>query len=189
MIKKLNQKLMYQDKWLKFYQDEIEFSDGRKGTYAWANRKDGVGLVIVTKSKKILLHKEFRYVIKDYSWEIQGGGIDDGESLEEAALRELKEEVGVSVSQNELIRLGTFYPLHSMNTEKVTVFMAIIDEAQTSTAGSEHSEEIHDVRYFSFDEALEMIDTGVINCLGAASIIQMAIRRFEKEANNAVKTA
>ena len=102
MIKKVNSKSVYEDKWLKFFQDEIKFPDGSSGTYAWADRKSGVGIVVITKDKKVLLHREYRYPIKDYSWEIQGGGIDDGETVEQAAVRELEEETGIQMNESEL---------------------------------------------------------------------------------------
>ena len=64
MFKKIQQHTIYQDAWLTFFQDEIQFPDGSLGTYAWAQRKSGVGVVVVTSDKKILLRKEYRYIIK-----------------------------------------------------------------------------------------------------------------------------
>lgn len=178
MFKKINQKSIYKDAWVELFQDEIEFPDGSKGTYAWVNRKNGVGIIVVATDKKILLHREYRYVIDDYSWEVQGGGIDEGETPEQAAVRELQEEAGISVNPNSLQKLGTFYPLHSFNTESVVLFMAVIDSTELGEQQTESAELIDQQEFVSFDEALEMIDSGKVNDAGTANAIQMAIRKY-----------
>lgn len=177
MIKKVNSKSVYEDKWLKFFQDEIKFPDGSSGTYAWADRKSGVGIVVITKDKKVLLHREYRYPIKDYSWEIQGGGIDDGETVEQAAVRELEEETGIQMNESELKYLGVFYPLHSLSTESGTLFMAIIDEPNVDTLKTENSEIIEEQKFVTFDEVFKMIDDGRINDSATAHAAQLAIRK------------
>jgi ADP-ribose pyrophosphatase YjhB (NUDIX family) len=53
---------------------------------------------IVIKDKKILLSKQF---VDGY--DLPGGGIDLGESLEEAVVREVKEETGINVSSPKLL--------------------------------------------------------------------------------------
>lgn len=179
MFKKLNQRSVYKDKWFELFQDEVEFPDGSKGTYAWTRRKNGVAVVVVTPDKQLLLHREYRYVIQNYSWEIQGGGIDQTETPEQAAIRELKEESGILVSLDMLTKFGVFYPLHSFNTEKVTLFMVKVDQTNVTTQGNEISESINQQQFVSFEKALSMIDTGEINDALTANAIQIAIRKVE----------
>ncbi len=175
MFKRLKQTKIYQDQWLTFYQDEIQLPDGSTSTYAYADRKDGVNVVAVTPDNKILLNKEYRYVIDGYSWEIPGGGIDEGETPEEAAVRELEEETGVKISEVE--KLGEFYPLHSFNQEKVTLFLARIEETALTSIGTENSEHVADQKFVTFPEVLAMIDNGEINDTMTAHAIQMVVRK------------
>lgn len=180
MFKKLTQNSIYKDAWLELFQDEIEYPNGEKGTYAWGDRKNGVAIVVVTHDKKILLHHEYRYVVKNYSWEIQGGGIDDGETPEQAAVRELKEEAGISVNLGAIEKVGLFYPLNSFSTQSVTLFMVLVDPTAVNTNGTEASESIGEQRFVSFDEALEMIDAGLIDDALTANAVQVVIRRVNR---------
>ncbi len=173
---------IYGDAWLEFFQDAIQFPDGSVGTYAWAHRKNGVAVVIITTNQTILLQNEYRYVIGGQSWEVQGGGIDAGESVERAAVREVFEESGISITENQLIKLGTFYPLNSLSTEQVTLFCIVIEPTAVTTIGTEMGEEISEQRFMPFSEALEMIDTGKVNDAFTAHAIQLAIRRYHAHA-------
>jgi 8-oxo-dGTP pyrophosphatase MutT (NUDIX family) len=175
-MKKIKQNLIYSDQWLKFYQDEVEFPDGKSGTYAWADRKDGVVIGVVGPNRKILLNKEFRYVVNEYSWEVPGGGIDEGESFSQAATRELQEETGLVVEDVE--PLSVFYPLSSLNTEKVWVFIARTQDTQLTDKNSEIGEDITQQAWVDFDEALRMIDEGEITDVLTAAVVQMVVRKF-----------
>ena len=62
---------------------------------------------IVNDNREVLLQK--RSANKRYNankWAVLAGHVDAKESLEDAALREIKEELGVSVQKRELIPLG-----------------------------------------------------------------------------------
>ena len=183
MLKKIKEKQMYKDQWVEFYQDQIELPDGSQSTYAYAKRQNGVGVVVVSNQGKILLHKEHRYVIDDFSWEIQGGGIEEGESVAQAAIRELKEEAGIQVIEESLISLGSFYPLHSFNTELVSLFMVVVEDEEIKENMIEESEHLEEHQFFSFDEVFLMIEAGKISDAMTANAVQLAIRKFGE--NNA----
>jgi len=100
-------------------------------------------------------------LLKKTTWEIPGGGVDEDESGKQAAIRELFEETGVQVEKVE--KLCILYPLHSFNSEIITVYLPYINDATTPTTDqTEGSEHVIDQRYFSFEEVLQMIDTGEI---------------------------
>jgi ADP-ribose pyrophosphatase len=179
MFKLVKRKELHKDKWLTFYQDEILLPDGSKGTYSWVDRKNGVGIVVVTTDNKILLNNEYRYVIKGFSWEIPGGGIDEGETPEDAAKRELYEETGLKAKK--LKKLGVFYPLNSFNNESVTIFYGIFHPKLATTDRNESSEHVSEQKYVTFNEAIKMIEKGEINDALSANALQMVIRRLQKK--------
>jgi ADP-ribose pyrophosphatase YjhB (NUDIX family) len=76
----------------------------RCGWVYWNNPKPTAS-VIVRKGHRVLLAKRARAPLRGY-WDLVGGFVEPGESAEEAAKREAREELGVSVELDRL--LGTF---------------------------------------------------------------------------------
>jgi len=57
---------------------------------------DSVNVVPITKNDGILMIEQYRFGIGDYTLEIPGGIVDEGEDHQQAAARELLEETGYS---------------------------------------------------------------------------------------------
>ena len=55
---------------------------------------NAANVIAKTKTGKIIMVRQFRFGIGDYTLEIPGGMIDDGEDVLSAAQREVKEETG-----------------------------------------------------------------------------------------------
>ncbi|QOR94369.1 NUDIX hydrolase [Thermosphaera chiliense] len=72
--------------------------------------------------ERIILIKQFRPSIEDYIVEVPAGVIDSGETPEEAARRELEEEIGYI--PGELTLLGEYYPTPGYSTEKMYFYLA-----------------------------------------------------------------
>jgi ADP-ribose pyrophosphatase YjhB (NUDIX family) len=60
----------------------------------------GVNVIILNEKKEILLQKRATY---PYKWGLIGGITELGESLEETAIRETKEETGLDINNLELL--------------------------------------------------------------------------------------
>ncbi|NMB56774.1 NUDIX hydrolase [Candidatus Beckwithbacteria bacterium] len=120
MFKILKTKKVYETKFITVFEDEIEFPSGQKGIYNFIARKNGVAILASDSQDRILLLKQYRYPIKDFSWSLPAGSIDDNENLESAAVREFKEETGFEISS--LQKINIFYPLDSCTAETSTLF-------------------------------------------------------------------
>ena len=73
--------------------------DGREGEFYSIASPDWVNTIAITPSGKIILVRQYRFAIRELSWEIPGGIIDPGETPLEAGLRELQEDT-VYVGEN-----------------------------------------------------------------------------------------
>lgn len=69
---------------------------------------DWVNVVALTTDERIVLVRQFRYGIDEFSLEIPGGVMDPGEDPVVAGLRELREETGFSGAPAKL--LGSVHP-------------------------------------------------------------------------------
>jgi type II secretory ATPase GspE/PulE/Tfp pilus assembly ATPase PilB-like protein/8-oxo-dGTP pyrophosphatase MutT (NUDIX family) len=72
------------------------------------------------------------------SWETVHGHIEPGEQPEDAAVREVREEAGLSVEKLYNVRVQPFY-LHKTHTLQLAiVFAAFVDDSTDVTIGTEH---------------------------------------------------
>ena len=102
--------------------DEVETPSGRRATREVVERPDTVSVLAVDDQGRVLLVRQYRYAVGKETLEIPAGTIDPGETPEEAARRELREETGYDCE--ELKRLITYHPAVGYSTEKMTIFLA-----------------------------------------------------------------
>jgi 8-oxo-dGTP pyrophosphatase MutT (NUDIX family) len=85
------------------------------------------------------------------AWETVHGRIEQGESPEQAAVREVREETGLAVRRLYNVIVQPFY-LHKLGTvELAIVFAAFVSRADPLVLGEEHMR----YEWLSPDEALE----------------------------------
>ncbi len=68
--------------------------DGREGDFFVAHAPAWVTCVCVTESGNFLVEQQYRYGVRDLSWEFPGGVVEAGEDPLAAGPRELLEETG-----------------------------------------------------------------------------------------------
>ena len=63
------------------------------------NKPDGVIIYAITEDRqRVLVIRQYRYPIDGYIYELPAGLVDDGESYREAAVREVHEETGLTLT-------------------------------------------------------------------------------------------
>ena len=90
------------------------------------NAPDWVNVLALTPDHRLVLVKQFRYGIDEFSLEIPGGVIDRGEDCVVAGVRELREETGYVGARARL--LGSVHPNPAMQNNRC--HLVLVEEAQ-----------------------------------------------------------
>ena len=108
--------------WYRVRQDDIITPDGRPGVYNVVEKDDAVWIVPVTAEGEVLMVYQYRYTIDEWCGEVPAGSVKPGQSAEEAARAELREEVGGLGGQLDYI--GRFFLANGICNEVGHIFLA-----------------------------------------------------------------
>lgn len=111
--------------------------------------KDGAKIIILSPDKILLFHRDNIPTIRSPdSWQLVGGGIEEGETPEQGLIREVKEEVSYDLKEFKLIT-----KTKGSTGEDVWVYAAFIDKEEEPKfiLGPGEGQEIG---WFTIDEAL-----------------------------------
>ncbi len=85
----------------------------------------GVGAFIINNNQEVLLLKRLKSPEK-CSWTIPGGSVEFGETIEEAVIREVREEVGVEINLFKLLGVTNYIDNNEKYHWVAPIFLAEI---------------------------------------------------------------
>ena len=169
----LSTRPVYANKWISVREDIVGLPDGRTTVYGVVTCGPCVGLLPFVDRDHLLLVRQYRYVAARATWEMPTGGVHAGETLEQAAQRELAEEVGHRA--RHLTHLSTYHTSKSVVDETAHLFLA--EGLYPDKAASDEMEFI-DVRPFDFDSVLRMVlDGEIVDSMTIVAVLLAARRR------------
>ena len=151
------QNLIYKGRILSLYNDEVTLADGSESKREYVDHNGGSSALAVDKEGYVYLVEQFRYPYKEMLLEIPAGKLEVGEKPYDCAMRELKEEVGITA--DSLTYLGVIYPTPAYTNEPLHIFLAT-----DFTVGENHLDEheLLNVKKIKFEDALQMVERNEI---------------------------
>ncbi len=132
---------------------------GREASFYVIESPDWVNVIPVTLDGEILLIEQYRHGTEDVTLEIPGGLVDEGESPDQCASRELTEETGFVAGK--IIPLGRSRPNPAIQSNWIYHFLAEDCVGNGEKAFDEH--ESISVRKVKVGEIDGLIENGSIS--------------------------
>ena len=167
---------IYDGRIVNLREDTVELGDSRTALREVVEHAEVVAIVPVEMHGNVLLVRQYRLPAQQVLLEVPAGGVDEGESAEEAAQRELQEETGYRAERLE--RIGGFFVSPGYCTEFVHVFLAT--GLSESALDGDPGEDIV-VERVPLGEAIGLIDGGEIK--DGKSIIGLLLATKGVESN------
>ncbi len=157
--KRLSRTVVYENPWVNLYVDKVQFPDGRiiEKHHLLDFEKEAVAVLVENARSQILLVHAYRYTTDTIEWEVPAGVLENGESVLEAAAREVWEESGYETAHHELTY--TYCPMNGISNQ---VFHIVSSHATRKT-GDFDKNEVKEFKWVSKQEIQGMVRERLIN--------------------------
>lgn len=165
---------IYDGKIVNLRVDTLRLPNGKEAKREVVEHGEAVAIVPMQDDETVLLVRQFRLPAGKPLLEIPAGGMEEGETPEACARRELSEEIGMI--PDELIPLYGAFVAPGYTTEKIYGFLArgLRDDRRD---GDE--DEFVEVVPMRLDDALAAIGTGEIEDMKTVAGLVMVARRLK----------
>lgn len=170
---------VYRDPWIDLRRDDVIRPDGLEGTHCVLSMKAGVSVLPVDSDGFVYLTDEFHYGVGRDSLEVVSGGIEPEEDPELAALRELREELGIEARTIEF--LTEVDPFTTIVVSPTRLYLAT--DLSFHQARPDGTEQIRCVRMLLLD-AVAAVLSGQITHAPSCLAILLSERRLSAEPGN-----
>jgi 8-oxo-dGTP pyrophosphatase MutT (NUDIX family) len=155
-------KVIYTGRVFNITVDEVAYPDGRIVTMDVVRHPGSVVLLPMTAPDRVLLVRQYRYVVDRWLWELPAGTREPNEGPEAAALRECHEEVGKMAGRAE--KLLSLFPSPGFCDEEMNFFLLtdLRDRRSGEPEAHQDADELLTVKEFLVAEVREMVRAGEI---------------------------
>jgi 8-oxo-dGTP pyrophosphatase MutT (NUDIX family) len=171
-IERLGGREVYRNPWITVREDRVRFPHGHEGIYGVVTTNPCVGMLPFIDDDHVVLVRQWRYIIDQATWEMPTGGCLPDEPAEQAAQRELREEIGYEAGRLE--PLGVFDSSKSVVEERASLFAARELRDATAVGGGDETEHLH-VAVFPFLRVLEMVlRSEIVDAMTVIGVLRVA---------------
>jgi len=160
-VERLREIPVYEHRYGTLFDDEVLGPRGDMARYArWHPKFPGIVVVPVSKGRVGLL-TIYRYCVQAPSLEVPRGLVEPGEAAEQAASREMREELGYEAASCR--HLGQIYADTGLISRHIDVF-ACEAGAASDTFHDDLESIAGDVRWVTPDELRELMTNNQVRC-------------------------
>jgi ADP-ribose pyrophosphatase len=135
--------------------ETLRYANGREHDLDFVRHPGAAAVVAVDEQSRVCFVRQYRHGIADFLWEIPAGKLDQGEAPASCAVRELKEETGVTA--RDWTPMGLFLPAPGIFSEVIHLFLA--RTLDIGTAAPDVDEEL-ELQWLPLGEAIERVRRG-----------------------------
>ena len=162
---------IYEGRIVKLRVDTVTLPNGKQSKREVVEHGGAVAVVAMKNAETVLMVRQFRLPAGGPLLEIVAGGIDDGEAPEEAARRELAEEIGMV--PGKLVPLYEAFVAPGYTTEKIYGYLATDLREAPEDPDEDEFVEIVSMR---LGDAIAAITSGEIQDMKTVAGLTMAAR-------------
>ncbi|MBR61738.1 MAG: ADP-ribose pyrophosphatase [Dehalococcoidia bacterium] len=167
---KIDSKKIFSGQIIDVQVDQVALPNGKRATREIVAHAQAVVIVPIDAQGNLIMVSQYRYAVNSRMLEFPAGGLDEGESPEDCAQRELREETGFA--SEKLINLGGFWSAPGFLTEYLNAFLAL--DLYDSNLEPDPDELITTCS-FSFSKVKCMVNSGEIQDSKTIAALYMAI--------------
>ena len=158
-LKPRRHRTIYSGRVFRIERDLVELPHGRSVTMEVVRHGGSVVLVPQPSPGRVILIRQYRYVIGRWIWELPAGSVEPGEAPMHAARRECHEETGWRPTR--VRNLGAYYPSPGF-CDELMVFYACTGLVRPTRPAAVDPDEQIEPRTFTVREVWRLITAGEI---------------------------
>lgn len=181
-IVRTDRKMVYRNRWMTVWEDQVVFPDGSAGIYGCVDKSD-FALIVPFDGSGFYLVEQYRYPVDGRYWEFPQGSLEGAPDANvlEVAKQELREEAGLAAESFEVLGnlyevLGNLYEAYGFSNQGFTVFLAT--GLTLGLSSPEVSELGMTWRLFELDEVWDLIRDGKLKDAPSIAALALVSRRL-----------
>lgn len=155
--KRVKRDLIHKGRIIDLYSDTIELEGGKLTNFDFILHRGAAAMVPVDNDGRILMVRQYRNAVDQYTLEIPAGGLNAEEDMETCAIRECEEETGYKAGK--VFHLFDLYTTVAFSNEKIGIYYTT---DITPSRQNLDEDEFLNVERHSVDELIGMILNGKI---------------------------
>ena len=156
--KTIEVKEIFKGKVLDVEMHTVSLPDGGTSTRELINHRGAVAVLAITKENEV---EQYRKAIEQVTLEIPAGKLEPGEDNKKlSAIRELKEETGYEVTEDQLTKLFDVHVALGYSSEVITIFY--VDGLEYAGEQNPDEDEFINLKKYKVEDALKLLDDNTI---------------------------